>query len=131
MSTWTLYWLMKLDMIHTLFGGVWVGSLIIFGIFAVLGLALLPIILDEEKIVNTINKFKVSFLLKLWVTLAIIALLIDVFLPTTKQMCALIIVPKVVNGVLGNEKLMNLPDQIVDLGTEWLEELKPDKETQK
>ena len=44
-----------------------------------------------------------------------------IFIPTTKEMCAIKIIPRVVN----NEKVQELPEKFVELANEWVEELKP------
>lgn len=46
------------------------------------------------------------------------------FIPTTKEMCAIKIIPVIAN----NEQVQELPSQIVELAGEWIEELKPKKE---
>jgi hypothetical protein len=44
-----------------------------------------------------------------------------VFIPTTKQMAVIMVAPKVIN----NEQVQKLPNQVLELANEWLEELKP------
>lgn len=51
-------------------------------------------------------------------------LTVGVFLPTTKQAAAIIVLPKIIN----NQQVQEIPNKILDLGLEWLEELKPKKE---
>ena len=46
------------------------------------------------------------------------------FVPSTKEMCAIKIIPKIVN----NEEVQELPNKVVELANEWLEELKPKNE---
>jgi len=45
------------------------------------------------------------------------------FLPTTKEMCAIKIIPVIAN----NEGVQELPQKAVELANEWMEELKPKK----
>jgi len=52
---------------------------------------------------------------------------IAILLPDTKQMCALLVVPKVINYTMDNEEMKKMPDQIIKLGSEWLNELSPKK----
>ena len=49
------------------------------------------------------------------------------FLPTTKEMAAILIVPKVANS----ESVQQLGDGILDLANQWLDELAPKKEANK
>jgi len=51
------------------------------------------------------------------------ALAMVIFVPTTKQMAAIIVVPKIVN----NEKVQNVGNKIYDLAVEWMDELHPKK----
>jgi len=43
------------------------------------------------------------------------------FTPSTKQMCAILAIPHVLN----NERVQDLPNQVLDLAHEWIKELKP------
>ena len=43
------------------------------------------------------------------------------FVPTTKEMCAIKLVPMIAN----DEQVQELPNKVVDLANEWLDELKP------
>ena len=45
-----------------------------------------------------------------------------VFVPTTKEMCAIKIIPVVAQ----NEDIQEIPPKIAELANEWIEELKPD-----
>ena len=42
-----------------------------------------------------------------------------IFTPDTKQMAAIIVVPKIVN----NQKMQELPDKLLGLGEKWLDQL--------
>lgn len=48
-----------------------------------------------------------------------------VVIPSTKEMAAILILPKVLN----NEKVQELPNNLLTLANEWIEELKPKKES--
>ena len=43
--------------------------------------------------------------------------------PTTKEAAAIIVIPVIAN----NEQVQELPNKILELGNDWLEELKPKK----
>jgi len=125
MSIWELYWIMKLDNIVTvmenisiLFGilsGIWfVAAVITWGI----GLSDLELEAKEASIM--LRK-------KLWPLPLIFFFILSIYtlIPTTKQMAALVILPPTFNYVAGNEKLKQLPENIVDLANTWIKELKP------
>lgn len=46
---------------------------------------------------------------------------VAVFVPSTKEMAAILILPKIVN----NEKVQKIPDQMLTLANEWMQELRP------
>lgn len=45
--------------------------------------------------------------------------------PSTKEICAIYAVPAIMN----NENVQKIPDMVLELGIEWLEELRPNKES--
>ena len=60
---------------------------------------------------------------KLTVALAILSLLVVTFVPSTKQMAAIIVLPKLANS----EKIQTVGNRLYDLAVEWMDELKPKK----
>lgn len=52
-----------------------------------------------------------------------ILVILNILVPDTKQMCAVIIIPKIVN----NEKIHDIGDKFYNLAIEWMEELSPAK----
>jgi len=56
--------------------------------------------------------------------------MLTTFLPTTKQMAAIIIVPKICSAVESNEQLKQLPNNLFTLANEWMEELRPPKKAE-
>lgn len=56
--------------------------------------------------------------------LAAFMLAVAVFTPTTKQMAAILVVPKIANS----EKVQVAGDKLYDLAVEWLEELRPERQ---
>jgi len=66
----------------------------------------------------------------------IIFLMIGLFLsisseliPSTKQVAAIIVVPKIITSIENNKELMALPGEITSIASEWIKELKPKKDT--
>jgi hypothetical protein len=51
------------------------------------------------------------------------SILVLAFTPSTKQMAAIMIVPKIAN----NEKVQTIGNKVYDLAVEWMDELKPAK----
>lgn len=61
---------------------------------------------------------------KLSACVGLVALTTLMFVPSTKQMAAIIVVPKLANS----EKVQTVGNQLYDLAVEWMEELRPKKE---
>ena len=121
MSTWNLYWIMKLDVLSIFFEflssiiGLAMGVFIIFFMVGWLNN-------DDEKFIKPLKKMSI-ILFVFFIPIVSITIL----LPDTKQMCALLVVPKVINYTMDNEEMKKMPDQIIKLGSEWLNELSPKK----
>lgn len=119
-----IYWITRLDA----FCGVLVAAIvmcfivgIIMGISAIIAANNIEWSNDHERkwwICSRNYRAKLS-LASFVVALIILAL--GSFVPTTKEMAAIIVIPKVAN----NESLQDLGRGIVDLANIWLEELKP------
>jgi len=105
-----MYWLLMLDNINFLFGVGFVVCIVLL-FFGMVFTALEETWFDLKKV---------------WVFLSVLIfmfLILGSFTPRTKQMAAILVVPKIVN----NEQLQQMPDKILNLGLEWLEEFKPEK----
>lgn len=108
-----IYWITRMDYFQ--------GAAIALGVLLSLASATFTVVAVahwyEEK--NS-NMFKVAFP----TLLACLTILIgSMFIPNTKEMCAIKILPVIIN----NEGVQELPNRVVDLANEWLEELKPSK----
>lgn len=107
-----MYWITRLDALKDLF----FISFVIFGIANVLiGIGL---IVDFDNIMGTkpIRKYYPYLILSSFVVSTIWALI-----PSTKEMAAIIVIPKIVN----NKKPQEIPSKILDLSIDWLNKLKP------
>lgn len=117
MTTWQMYWLIKLDDISTVFSIGIIGACI-----ALLIWCFVYFINAGFNDDNTQMKYYIThIILPALVLTAIPAALI----PDTKQMAAIIIVPKLVNGVAQNEKLTALPEKLITLADNWVNTLSP------
>lgn len=111
MTTSQMYWIVTLDSIV-------IASFILTVIFFVA--MLFSIGLRSDDIVGT------------WapVTSAVLALLclaVNVFTPSTKQMAAILIIPRIANS----EKVQQAGNKLYDLAVEWMDELKPNRNNNK
>ncbi len=106
-TTMQMYWLVMLDK----FTNTGWFLLILFGVATLFMIGMLT---DD--------------LVKKWcpittAALSFAGLVIVTFTPSTKQIAAIMIVPKIVN----NEKVQTIGNKFYDLAIEWMNELKPTK----
>lgn len=113
-TSWQMYWLLMLDNINSL-----CSVIFSLGCVVIVVSLLCFYVLFEETPWNKILKFY-----KIIIPIYLIAIIIGTFIPSTKQMAAIIVVPKIIN----NEKIQQLPEQLLNLGIEWLEDIAPKKE---
>lgn len=119
-NSWIVYWISRLDYISCV--------LHIFAfIFAIIAMLSIVFILNEYAIWDD-NMEKCSSRIPksvklLPIILSLIFIVLAVLIPNTKDMCAVIIIPKIVN----NEKLQDVGDKFYNLAMDWMEELSPKK----
>ena len=107
-----MYWLTRCD--NILIAGILVA--ITFGILFVLSL-LISIMADEDQRVHVVVVCSLSFVIALLTTA------VCVFVPSTKDMAAIYVIPKIANS----QTVKELGDGVVTLAREWIEELRPAK----
>jgi hypothetical protein len=122
MSMFDMYCLMKLDDIQTLF---FIISIILF----ILGFVFCIVMDAQENFFDFLKNHRNLSLL--YTIIFIMSTLLATFLPSTKQMAAIIVVTKITNYIQNNEKLKQIPDKLIDLSNEWLDELSPNKKDKK
>jgi hypothetical protein len=135
MSTVQFYWIMKLDSIRSLINGV-----ALFG--WVMGSILLIVVIFDSAFVIESNRYradsydykKARSVAKIMLPKSIIILIIAfilqsvcAILPSTKEVAALIVVPKVVTAIYNSKALKQLPSRVVDIGNAYFKELSPKK----
>lgn len=114
MTSWSLYWITRLDSIHwTLIGGATICVLIavVNGFMAA-------------------DEFDFKEAKPYWIrtrkfaVLALLCSFVNTLIPSTNEMAAIIVLPKIANSATVKE----LGDATVELAKQWLESLKPKKE---
>jgi hypothetical protein len=109
-----MYWLVMLDSLSSVFIGTGIVIAIPLAILVIVYLVYLTE--DKIKIVN-------SKLFFLWI-LPFVFVVIGNLIPSTKQMAAILIIPKIVN----NQKVQEIPNKLLTLAEEWMDELRPTKD---
>lgn len=107
----TIYWITRLDSIKAVMqlGLLFASILPVF-------VAMLSAMLDEEN--------KMTRRLKTILPISCVLFLIaasSVFVPTTKEMCAIKAIPIIVN----DKSVKNIPANVAELANDWIKELSP------
>jgi hypothetical protein len=112
-TTMQMYWLVMLDKIN--------DAVIAVLIFSIVLLFFSMNIISEVK--SEKKKSSMLEVIKVLSAIAVISGLLFTFLPSTKQMAAIMIVPRLANS----EKVQTIGNKVYDPAVEWMEELKPTK----
>lgn len=111
MNALQMYFLVKLNTIVV----VALAITVISGFFLVVSLAYMADTDDRDpELTDVVKWLMVTFLT---------ALAMVILVPTTKQMAAIIVVPKIVNS----ERVQGAGEKLYDLAAEWMDELHPKK----
>lgn len=128
-TTAQMYWLTKLDDIrHVLSSIIWVPWTWI-AVVAIISLCAFIECIDTGVMRSVvIGKIKKASWTCVPMVFWIVAMQIAVALvPSTAQMAAIVVVPRIAN----NEKAQTVGNKLYDLAAEWLDELRPKKEAKK
>ena len=121
-----MYWLVKLDDVrHLLSCIMWLPIVlaVVFGIIAFVTF-MTTIEGSREARMEAISDIAKLATWGVFMLFVVVALQVAIaFVPSTKQMAAIIVVPKIANS----EKVQTVGNQLYDLAVEWMNELKPKK----
>lgn len=138
----TVYWITRLDEVRDFVNrlGFMPCMIVMFGTVAAIVLFVLSVATGNgycevfegksddalAAIHETMKRISKTLLKIVLVCILIVSSLhaIVAFTPTTKEMAAIIVIPKIANS----ESVQQLGDGIVDLAKQWLKELAPKKE---
>lgn len=118
-----MYWLTRLDGFKCVLEA---PAFVIAAIAVVYGVAAIACLLaalewsDEGDKRDALRKLKTVGVLSF---AAFLLFTLSAFIPTTKEMAAIIIVPKIANS----EKVQDAGNRLYDLAVEWMDSLKPEK----
>lgn len=125
----TMYWLSRLDGIVCGLSVICAITIVLSIVFAFAGCVLRSIEKEyswqtQESVdaAHATGRRLHGYATKL-IVMSCAFVLTTVLIPTTKEMAAILIVPKVANS----EKVQEIGGRLYDLATEWMEELRPAK----
>lgn len=122
-TTWQMYWLTRLTDIQGYFCGIaataGIGAFIVF-----VGCAI------ASDCGDNFNK-RWFYLPAILSVVALVSGATGSLIPSTKDMAAILIVPKLSQTIAANKEIQKLPDNLLSLANDWIEELKPKQEKTK
>ncbi len=136
-TSWTLYWILKLDAIHRTFTSLGILSTVVV---AMLGAGILisfiiskggddesrDVVKAKEAIKTLRNQYK--WLAPIWVLTFVIGTLI----PTTKEMAVIMVAPKILNSNFVQKDLPEEGKEVYGLFKQWLkDQVEPDEKGEK
>lgn len=118
-----VYWITRLDAIKAVTEGIGVAGVVVMTLFVpLISAAAADLGVIDGEVAPTVKKV-CKKALPLWIVCLFLAIG-SIFIPTTKEMCAIKVLPLIVN----HADMRGLPKDISELAHEWLEELKPKKD---
>lgn len=117
-TTTQMYWLTRLDAIEAMGIVMTVLGMLVTGITTLI-YACCVINTMEENIKHVLRN-----ILRVSIPTLVLGIAVGVFVPNTKEMAAIWVVPKLANS----ESLSDIADGVKTLAVEWLEELRPGKD---
>ena len=121
-----MYWLVKLDDLrHVLKCITWL-PIVLAVVIGVMAFATFMMTCDakietKKEAAGDIARLMVWFVFMLLIVVAL--QVVAAFMPSTRQMAAIIVVPKIANS----EQVQTVGNKLYDLAVEWMDELKPRK----
>ena len=120
-TTTQMYWITRLDTIVSFGNGLIFVPIIAF----LIGLFL--IVMMTYSVYDPVVKPMFKCLVKWTLPFTLLGASVCTFVPTTKQMAAILIVPRIANS----EKVQQAGNNLYELAVEWMDELKPNKNNNK
>ena len=136
-----MYWITRLDGLRDLLKGLdmFTSALTVFGLVVSCATATICMLMCREscsiseivedsdyKFVRSVRNYAAKFTFCVFLPINILLSLAYVLTPSTKEYCAIKVVPAIVN----NAKVQEFGDELYRLGVDWLKELRPqDKAT--
>lgn len=104
---WTVYWITRLDGINAV-------AVVLFSLLLLISLVSIAVCLAEDDSPAR----RVAFVV---VPLTLLCAAVAVFVPTTKEACAIYMIPKIAN----NEDVQGVAAEVRDLARDWIKDLGP------
>lgn len=121
MSMLQVYWLIKLDAISSIFA--WSGAACIVVLFVVVCCIGMSLENFGSVGVKARGIYKKVFFVIAPATF--LSLVVSAMIPSTKEMCAIIVIPKVINAASRSEALKQVPELVLNTANAWIKDMTP------
>lgn len=121
-TTSQMYWLTRMDIVNEVCSCILLILILLVPFFAFVGYMIADSFSSDSRCayVSWLKKYVIL----LWLFALMISTSVIIFMPTTKEMAAILIVPKIANS----EKVQTVGNKLYDLAVEWMDNLKPNNE---
>lgn len=116
----TIYWIGQCDCLR----GVCFPMIVLGLLFGLVGIFITGCCINDRTVPRIVARISAAITLIFLVLLPIIGVAGCMFIPTSKTMAAMYIIPSIAN----NEKIQDAGDRLYTLAVEWMEELRPKAE---
>jgi hypothetical protein len=113
-----MYWLTRMSHLH--------DGVLIVGIILAIATGIAAIVCLYAAAEQEDWGYKGFFGSMICFILSVFMAVSSAFIPTTQEMCAIKAIPMIVN----NEQVQELPNKVVELANDWIDELKPNKDNE-
>lgn len=116
-----MYWLTRLDPLLALLLTLGILSIVAIALLGVVGAAMRD--LDSSTSVTHEQGMRLHRKIPGVIILGVVIFTVRAFIPSTKEMAAIVVIPAVANS----EKVQYVGDRLYNLAVDWLDALKPEK----
>lgn len=117
-----MYWLTRMDIVNEVCSCILLILIFLVPFFAFVGYMIADSFSSDSRC-SYVSWLK-KYVILLWLFALMISTSVIIFMPTTKEMAAILIVPKIANS----EKVQTVGNKLYDLAVEWMDNLKPNNE---
>lgn len=117
-----MYWLTRLDALDALVCCIGVTFFVLSLVLGIIGMVIRVDYSYEERRYGTGKRLHHKWM-PLCIAVSFVSALTASLIPSTKEMAAIIVIPKIANS----EKVQDVGNRLYDLAVEWAEELRPKK----
>lgn len=128
-SGFTVYLICRLNSIVCFFvASCWISAIV--SVLSLIVLCATWLVYTDFASKTSLNDMQKTYIVvkriwKIFFPVFLISSFFYIITPTSKELCAIIVVPKIANSIAENKQIQQLPDNIVGLANDWIKSLSP------